>query len=77
MLMLMMLCSSFSNSNREGRTRAAPRAGALPGGSDGVAPMGRAAYHAVTPLELQELKLGYGIICIDMSLCLLHLECIH
>jgi hypothetical protein len=31
----------------------------------------------VTPLVLQELKLGYDIICIDISLCMLHLECIH
>jgi hypothetical protein len=31
----------------------------------------------VTPLVLQELKLGHGIICIDISLCMLHLECIH
>jgi hypothetical protein len=31
----------------------------------------------VTPLVLPELKFEHGIICIDMSLCLLHLECIH
>jgi hypothetical protein len=31
----------------------------------------------VTHLVLLELKLEHGIICIDMSLCLLHLECIH
>jgi hypothetical protein len=31
----------------------------------------------VTPLVLPELKLEHDIICIDMSLCLLHLECIH
>jgi hypothetical protein len=30
----------------------------------------------VTPLVLLELKLEHGIISIDMSLCLLHLECI-
>jgi hypothetical protein len=32
---------------------------------------------AVTPLVLQELKLGHDIICIDISLCMLHLECVH
>jgi hypothetical protein len=32
---------------------------------------------SVTPLVLPELKFEHGIICIDMSLCLLHLECIH
>jgi hypothetical protein len=31
----------------------------------------------VTPLVLQELKLGHDIICIDISLCMLYLECIH
>jgi hypothetical protein len=31
----------------------------------------------VTPLVLQELKFGHDIICMDISLCLLHLECIH
>jgi hypothetical protein len=31
----------------------------------------------VTPLVLQELKLGHDIISIDISLCMLHLECIH
>jgi hypothetical protein len=31
----------------------------------------------VTPLVLLELKFEHGIICIDMSLCLLHLECIY
>jgi hypothetical protein len=31
----------------------------------------------VTPLVLQELKLGHNIICIDISLCMLHLGCIH
>jgi hypothetical protein len=31
----------------------------------------------VTPLVLQELKLGHDIICIDISLYMLHLECIH
>jgi hypothetical protein len=31
----------------------------------------------VTPLVLLELKLGHGIICIGISLCMLHLECIH
>jgi hypothetical protein len=31
----------------------------------------------VTPLVLQELKLVHSIICIDISLCMLHLECIH
>jgi hypothetical protein len=30
----------------------------------------------VTPLVLRELKLWYNIICIDISLCMLHLECI-
>jgi hypothetical protein len=29
---------------------------------------------AVTPLVLLELKFEHGIICIEMSLCLLHLE---
>jgi hypothetical protein len=33
--------------------------------------------YLVTPLVLQELKLGHGIICIDISLFMLHLECIH
>jgi hypothetical protein len=31
----------------------------------------------VTPLVLHELKLGHGIICTGISLCMLHLECIH
>jgi hypothetical protein len=31
----------------------------------------------VTPLMLPELKFEHGIICIEMTLCLLHLECIH
>jgi hypothetical protein len=31
----------------------------------------------VTPLVLPELKFEHGIICIDMSLSLLHLECIY
>jgi hypothetical protein len=31
----------------------------------------------VTPLVLQELKLWHDIICIGISLCMLHLECIH
>jgi hypothetical protein len=42
---------------------------------------GHMAWHMttldVTPLELQELKLGHGVICIDISLCMLHLECIN
>jgi hypothetical protein len=32
---------------------------------------------SVTPLVLQELKFGHGIIFIDILLCMLHLECIH
>jgi hypothetical protein len=39
--------------------------------------IGPLQYQLVTPVVLPELKLGHGIICIDMSLCLLHLECIH
>jgi hypothetical protein len=35
------------------------------------------SFELVTPLVLLELKLEHGIICIDMSLCLLYLECIH
>jgi hypothetical protein len=31
----------------------------------------------VTPLLLQEQKHGHGIICIHISLSMLHLECIH
>jgi hypothetical protein len=31
----------------------------------------------VTPLVLLALKLEHGIICINISFCLLHLECIH
>jgi hypothetical protein len=31
----------------------------------------------VTPLVLQELKIWHNIICINISLCMLHLECIH
>jgi hypothetical protein len=31
----------------------------------------------VTPLVLLALKLEHNIICIDISCCLLHLECIH
>jgi hypothetical protein len=36
-----------------------------------------ASTKAVTPLVLQELKLWHDIICISISLCMLHLECIH
>jgi hypothetical protein len=35
------------------------------------------SFELVTPLVLLEQKLDHGIICIDMSLCLLYLECIH
>jgi hypothetical protein len=31
----------------------------------------------ITPLVLRELKLWHGIICIDISLCIIHLGCIH
>jgi hypothetical protein len=31
----------------------------------------------VTPLVLPKLKLWHDIICISISLCMLHLECIH
>jgi hypothetical protein len=31
----------------------------------------------VTPLVLLALKLEHNIMCIDISRCLLHLECIH
>jgi hypothetical protein len=31
----------------------------------------------VTPLVLLALKLEHNIMCIDISCCLLHLECIH
>jgi hypothetical protein len=31
----------------------------------------------VTPLVLPELKLWHDIICISISLCMLHLKCIH
>jgi hypothetical protein len=32
---------------------------------------------SVTPLVLLELKLGHDIICTRISLCVIHLECIH
>jgi hypothetical protein len=31
----------------------------------------------VTPLVLLALKLEHNIMCIDISYCLIHLECIH
>jgi hypothetical protein len=37
----------------------------------------RSIIGSVTPLVFQELKLWHDIICISISLCMLHLECIH